>query len=83
MNSNKRRILAWTVVVAVVLLVGVPLLLNGFGPDDSGGIQPLFKVRRGPLIISVTDTQFSTYDRFTSRMFLVVRNRWAVIWSAT
>jgi len=56
MNSNKRRILAWTVVVAVVLLVGVPLLLNGFGPDDSGGIQPVFRVRRGPLIISVTES---------------------------
>ena len=56
MSRNKRRILTWSAVAGVVLIAAVAALANSFGTSGGGERQAVFKVRRGPLIISVTES---------------------------
>ena len=56
MSRNRRRLLIWSAVAAAILLVAVPLLAGAFGSSAEGDEQPIFKVRRGPLVISVTES---------------------------
>jgi HlyD family secretion protein len=56
MSRNKRRVLTWSVVATVVLAITVPILAGVLGPSDSTEERPIFRVRRGPLVISVTES---------------------------
>jgi len=56
MNSNKRRILTWSIVAGVVLVAGGSIVASAVGTSGGGERQAIFKVRRGPLIISVTES---------------------------
>ena len=56
MSRNRRRLLIWSAAAAAVLLVAVPLLAGAFGSSAEDDEQPIFKVRRGPLVISVIES---------------------------
>ena len=56
MSSNKRRNLTWAIVAAVVVIAAIAVLASSFGTSRDGVRQAVFKVRRGPLIISVTES---------------------------
>ncbi len=56
MSRNKRRFLTWSIVAGVVLIAAVAVLASSFGTSGRGERQAVFKVRRGPLIISVTES---------------------------
>jgi len=56
MSRKQRRILAWSAVAAAVLLASVPLVASVAGPSAGAAERPVFRVRRGPLVISVTES---------------------------
>ncbi|MHC4224066.1 MAG: efflux RND transporter periplasmic adaptor subunit, partial [Planctomycetota bacterium] len=56
MSRDKRRILIRTAAAAFVLVLSVLIVTGAFGSSDRGEEAALFKVRRGPLIISVTES---------------------------
>ena len=70
MKWIRRRILAWSIAAATLLLVA-GLVFSGALDSSSGEEeQPIFKVRRGPLVISVTES-FSEMTPLTLAIALV------------
>jgi len=56
MNSSKKRTLIWAVAAVVLLGGGSLIFALDWGGSGNAERQPIFRVRQGPLVISVTES---------------------------